>query len=281
MPEYKPLACLLLACAAPLAGQSLKVYSEFQRIGPDGEVIVADREVRSREILSPAVARNAYASYHVVVSAPAGAPFALHFAQNPDDSFRAAFYREIHDAAGIPDRLEKIELPLESRIDDRGRPLVVWMDLWVDATAPVRRVRIEPQLWAGERWTIYPMEVRVFPNIVPDSGGEGGALAPASAPADTFALGPLRALLCGRSEPAAPAGLTVRRMIQRNAQQDAALGGAYVKVLGRETVARRLAAEAGIPDLNAWCSDEMAVRAASAAGPEWYLKIRDRLVRGW
>jgi hypothetical protein len=273
---------LFLACTASLAAQSLKVYSEFQRIGPDGAVIAADREERSREILSPAVARNAYASYHVVLSAPAGAEFTLHFAQNPDNAFQATFYREIHDAAGIPDRLEKIQLPLESKIDGSGRPLVLWMDLWVDATAPVRRVRVEPQVWIGDRWIIYPLEVRVYPNIVPDAGKDGAELPPVSGPADTFALGPLRTMLCGQSVRAAPPGLTIRQMIQRNARQDAALAGAYKNALGSETVLKRLAAEAGIPDAAVWCSDsKAATRPPGASGPEWYLKVRDRLVRGW
>jgi hypothetical protein len=283
MPRRKltSATALFLACAASLTAQSVKVYSEFQRIGPDGAVIAADRQERSREILSPAVARNAYASYHVVLSAPAGAAFTLHFAQNPDNAVHATFYREIHDAAGVPDRLERIELPLESKIDEGGRSLVLWMDLWVDADAPVRRVRVEPQVWIGDRWIIYPMEVRVFPNIVPESVKDSAELPPASAPADAFALGPLRAMLCGPGEPAATPGPTIRRMIHRNARQDAALAGAFAKVLGRETVAKRLATEAGIPDLEAWCSAERSARPPGAAGPEWYLKLRDRLVRGW
>ena len=276
------IVSLLLGVAAALSAQSLKVYSEFQRIGPKGEVIAADRQGRSREILSPALARNAYASYHVVLSAPAGTPYKLHFAQNPDNAVRATFYREIHDEAGIPDRLEKIELPLESKIDESGRALVLWMDLWVDAAAPVRRVRVEPQAFMLERWIIYPMEVRVFPNIVPELRGDGAVPAPVSAPADTFALGPLREILCGTREPPAPAGPpTIRQMIYRNARQDAALAGAYERVLSDETVAQRLAGEAGMSNTAAWCAEPKPVRGATASGPEWYLKIRDRLVRGW
>jgi hypothetical protein len=272
---------LLLFCAGLLSAQSVKVYSMFQRIGPDGEVIAADRQERSREILSPALARNAYASYHVVVSAPPGTPFTLHFSQNPENAVRATFYREIHNSAGVPDRLEKVTLPLAEKIGQAGHALVLWMDLWVDATAPVQRVRIEPQIWIPERWIGYPMELRVFPNIVPEPRRESGALAPASAPADTFALGPLRQMLCGTREPPGPAGLTVRHMIHRNARQDAALAGVYEKALDRERVAGRLAGEAGIADAAAWCAEAKAARPAAAAGPEWVLGIHDRLVRGW
>ena len=272
---------LLLLCAGLLSAQSLKVYSMFQRIGPDGEVIAADRQERSREILSPALARNAYASFHVVLSAPPGTAFTLHFAQNPENAVRATFYREIHNSVGVPDRLEKVTLPLAEKIDSAGRSLVLWMDLWVDATATVQRVRVEPQVWIPERWIGYPMEVRVFPNIVPEPRRESAALAPASAPADTFVLGPLRQMLCGTLEPPGPAGLTVRHMIHRNARQDAALAGVYEKALDREKVVGRLAAEAGIADAPAWCAAPKAARPAAASGPEWYLGVHDRLVRGW
>ena len=42
------------------------------------------------------------------------------------------------------------------------------MDLWVDANAPVRRVKIEPQVGIDGDWVTYPMEVRVM-----EAGGAG------------------------------------------------------------------------------------------------------------
>jgi len=45
-----------LGSAALALGQDLRVRSEFQRPGPDGEVVAVDKVERPREILSPAVA---------------------------------------------------------------------------------------------------------------------------------------------------------------------------------------------------------------------------------
>ncbi|MBI4874181.1 MAG: hypothetical protein HY822_06065 [Acidobacteria bacterium] len=272
----------LAAGAAALFAQSVTFFSEFQRPGPDGTVIAADRQERPREILSPAVARNAYSSFHLVVAAEPGTPFTLHFGHNPENTIRSRLYREIHDAAGLPDRLEKVALPLTSSIPEGRRAEVFWVDLWVDGSLPSQRVRVEAQVWIQERWIIYPLEVRVYPNVVFGTAAAGGPLPPASAPADAFALPALRGTLCGKSEAAAgPAEPTVRTLIQRNARQDAALAAAYNRALDREMVVRRLASEAAIPDVAAWCSEEKPKRPAGSPGPEWYLKIRDRLVRGW
>ena len=44
---------------------------------------------------------------------------------------------------------------------------VLWMDLWLDANALVRRVKIEPQVGIDGDWVTYPMEVRVMEPVVP------------------------------------------------------------------------------------------------------------------
>lgn len=275
------LAAFLWMGAALLPAQTLKVYSEFQRVGPDGKVIAADRQERPREILSPGLARNAYASYHVALTAPAGTPFTLHFAQNPENAVRATFYREIFDAEGVPDRLEKIELPLESKIDAAGRAVVLWMDLWVEAAAPVRRVRVEAQAWVVDRWLIYPMEVRIMPAIVPDQGDTPAMLAPASSPSDTFAIGPLREYLCEAREAPGKSELSIRQLIQRNARQDAALARVHERTVARADVLAKLAGVMNLPSAAAWCAEESPKRPAGQNGPEWVLRLRDLLVRGW
>ena len=48
----------------------LEIYSEFQRVDPFGRIISNDRAQRPREILSPAIPRNGFASFHIVVTAP-------------------------------------------------------------------------------------------------------------------------------------------------------------------------------------------------------------------
>jgi hypothetical protein len=278
--NVRAIAVLLMSASA-LSAQSLKVYSEYQRIGTDGKVILADRQDRPREVLSPGVARNAFASFHVVLTAPPGTPYTLHFAQNPENAVRATFYREIHDTTGIPDQLEKVELPIESKIDESGRALVLWLDLWVDSAAPVRRIRVEPQVWIMDRWIIYPMEVRIMPSIVPDPGEPQALLAPATSPADTFAFGPLRDYLCDVREAPGKAELTVRHMIQRNARQDAALARVYERSHGRADVLSRLAGSVSLPSTGPWCAEQSPSRPPGQGGPEWVLRLRDLLARGW
>ncbi len=272
---------ILLAGSAALSAQSLKFYSEFQRIGLDGKVISADRQERSREILSPAVARNAFASFHLVLTAPAGTPYTLHFAQNPENAVKATFYREIHDSEGIPDQLAKIDLPLESKIDENGRSLVLWTDLWVDAAAPVRRIRVEAQAWLVDHWIITPMEVRIMPAIAPEPGDSPAMLAPATSPADTFAYGPLREYLCEAREAPGKADLSVRQLVQRNARQDAGLARVAERTNGRADVLSRLAGAMNLPSVGPWCEENPPSRPAGQAGPEWVLRLRDLLVRGW
>ena len=45
------------------------------------------------------------------------------------------------------------------------------MDVWIDKDAPVRRIKVEPQLYVNGDWVIYPMEMRVRENIVPEIAG--------------------------------------------------------------------------------------------------------------
>ena len=50
------------------AAQTVTVYSEFTRIDPFGDVVRADPGAKPpREILSPAIPRNAVSSFHIVV----------------------------------------------------------------------------------------------------------------------------------------------------------------------------------------------------------------------
>jgi hypothetical protein len=101
----------LLALAALGAGasaQSLRVYSEFQRIDPFGAVVAVDRAERPREILSPALARNAHATFQAVISVPSGSQYSLYVAQNPEDAVRVTAYLPTFVKRGetwIPDGL--------------------------------------------------------------------------------------------------------------------------------------------------------------------------------
>lgn len=280
------LTCAVaIAAAAAAQPVQLKIYSEFQRVDPFGRVVRADRAPRPREILSPAVPRNGYASFHVAVTVPEGRPFRLFLGQNPDDVFRLTLYRERFVRVGdewIPDELVRVLEPYDSMAQPAGESIpgqtttVFWLDVWTPAQAPVRRVRLEAQLNVGDHWVIAPMEVRIRPARVPDHAPPGTALPPVEAPADRAALEPWLRYLCGRFGWRAPAPLSVRRLIRRNAAQDAALAAQLEQRLGRDELRRRVLEIVGASDQKAWCAHPETPREH---GAEWYLRLRDYLLR--
>jgi hypothetical protein len=167
--------------------QSLQVYSEFARLDRDGRVIAHDTP---REILSPALVRNAYTSFQVVVQAGEHTLWRLHVGQNPENAVRVTIYREIGAS------LERGDLP----VNGQGAQ-IFWMDLWVDRNAPVQRIKIEPALYIDGDWVTYPMEARIMETRVPDSAN--------------------RRPLCSLPEPEGPDLMAALQF--RNAAQDGAL----------------------------------------------------------
>ena len=118
-------AVLLAVAARALCAQTVQVYSEFAQINDVGEVVAP---ANPREILSPAVARNAFSSFQIAIQVPEGTKFLVYVGQNPEDAARVTLYRR---AAAKPG-LERVELPYSGESSQ-----VLWMDLWVDANAPV------------------------------------------------------------------------------------------------------------------------------------------------
>lgn len=270
-----------------LSAQSvqLRIYSEFQRIDPFGRIVEADRAQRPREILSPAAARNGYVSFHVAVTVPKGTPFTLYLAQNPDDTLKLTLYRERFERAGeawIPDLLERVTEPFDSRAQPPGKTIpgqtttVFWLDAWTPAEAAVGRMRLEAQLNVGDHWVIAPLEVRILSVRIPGHADGGEALPPVEAPADRAALGPLRAFLCGPFQRGPMAPLSVRRLIRRNAQQDMALARQLEAGLGPEEVRQRILEASGAADAASWCQRQ---QTPPERGAEWYLRVRDYLLR--
>jgi len=229
---------LVLAGGAPCA-QTVQVYSEFAQINDAGEVVAPEN---LREILSPAVARNAFSSFQLAIQVPKGVKFLVYVGQNPDDAAKVTLYRR---RAG---KLERVELPYTGESAQ-----VLWMDLWVDESAPVRRVKIEPQVGADGDWVTYPMEVRVMEPVVPDkSPVTQGAASP-------FEV--MRAFLCGtKVRPGAGRAPSSAELLFRNAQQDVALAAAGSMAL-REEMKKAMGG----------CS------ANPPADPEFYLRLRDYL----
>jgi hypothetical protein len=269
---------LLIAAAAIAAAQTVTVYSEFTRVDPFGQVVRADRGAdEPREILSPAIARNALSSFHVVVEGRPGQSYEFQVAQNPDNAVRIAAYRERYSRVGdewIPDALERVTIPYNAKLGDDAKlaaqtAQAFWVDLIAGRNAPVHRIRIEAQVLIGDGWTVYPIEVRVRPPALGSRplSRTAGASDP-SLPASASAFASWTRTLCGPPDGTEPpeTAPSIRSFIARNAHQDIRLAGGIPP-----TVLLRLA---GVADRAAFC------RAAKPARPgEDYLLIRDALVR--
>ena len=232
-------AVLLLFVSIAWA-QPLRVYSEFAKIDATGRVTAP---TEPREILSPAIARNAFASFQVVVDVPQGTPYQLYIAQNPENAVEVTLYRETGE------RLERIEQPVSGNSTQ-----VFWMDLWTARDAPVERIKVEPQLHVNNDWVIYPMEARVMTATAENASNAGGDTAPAQV---------MKMFLC-ESAPiidygAIRGGPNVQGMRLRNALQDLTLA---------KTVPKAALLEVFGP-----CN------APLSPDPEWYLRIRDYLLR--
>ncbi len=232
---------LLLAIAygaAAASAQEIRVFSEFAKLDASGNPVGSETP---REILSPAIARNAFTSFQVVIQEPPGTRTILHIGQNPENAVQVTMYRREGD------RLQPITLPYESTGTQ-----ILWMDVWVAKDAPVRRIKLEPQVYIREDWVLYPMEVRVRDVQVPDGAAN-----------DTSVLDPfsaMQAFLCGAplAKPATEA-LTVRRVQYRNALQDVALARQALPS-DREELKKRLGG----------CKP-----GPLPSDPEFYLKVRD------
>ncbi|MGE5486417.1 MAG: hypothetical protein ACM3ZB_01190 [bacterium] len=276
----------LVAAAAALP-QPVRVYSEFQRIDPFGKVLAADRAERPREILSPALARGAWASFWVVVEPPAGQPHWIFIGQNPENFLKVVMYRPVFERRGeswVPDALEKVDMDEVGRVPpvlpqvSGQTAIVLWMDVWVPADAPVRRTRLEVQLKSGEDWVIYPMEMRIHEAVIPAPLGPSAPLASVDAPASETAAAAFRAYAC-KAAPArgsADAPTSVRAAIRRNARQDAALARS-LEGTSKDALVEDLARWAGFAGIPAFCGGGPPPRPER--GAEWYLPIRDRLYR--
>jgi hypothetical protein len=137
----------------PVKAQPLSVYSEFARIDVQGNVVAPETP---REIISPAVVRNGFTSFQVVVQVPPSTPYFLHVGLNPENSAQVTIYRAQEG------HLERMTEPVKGDATH-----VFWMDVWIDQNAPVRRIKVEPQLFVNGDWVVYPMEVRVQQSVVP------------------------------------------------------------------------------------------------------------------
>jgi hypothetical protein len=277
-------AVVFLLLAGPVHPQSLRVLSEFQRVDPFGEVVAVDRTENPREILSPAVARNAFASFHIAVTVPEREPFFVYVQTNPANIFEITLYEELYvktSAGWTADALEPMKLPAFGTLPYLPLPIPgqntvsYWMDVWVPKETPVRRARLEVLLKIGQGWMMYPMEVRVTPAVVPSLAPDSVALPPGIARADASAIGPFRNFICGDRETRREEKLSVRQLIHRNALQDLALARSF-EAAGRGDLRGEILKRLGLSERAPWCK---APNGLDELGPEWFLRVRDLLYR--
>lgn len=256
---------LSLLAVTWLAAQ-IEVYSEFRRIGPDGEVVKPDQGGVVREVLSPAVARGGHASFHVVVKGAAGTEYTLYIGQNPEDHGRATLYRELF-TDGIPDRLELVSAgfkgPLQGKIPANQSAEVFWLDVEYPATAAVERVKVEPQLWAGSHWIVYPMEIRLIEARLKALPADRDPNVPLDARAESAAFVALRQHLCALPAlKATPGTPTIRRFIYRNALETLAYAAQRPKEANTSV----------FPDTGPYCKAEIELPY------EGFLRLRGQLL---
>lgn len=277
-------AVVLLLLAGPVFPQSLRVLSEFQRVDPFGNVVAVDQTPNPREILSPALARNAFASFHIAVSVPEREPFFVYVQTNPAKVFDISLYEELYvktSAGWIPDALEPTKLPAFITLPYLPLPIpgqntvCYWLDIWVPKETPVQRVRVEVLLKVGQGWVMYPMEVRVTPAVVPSVEADSVALPLAIARSDTSVVGAFRNLMCGRREARREEKLNVRQLIHRNAVQDLMLARS-LEAPQRSDLRGEILKRLGLGERAAWCKAPMSL---DSLGSEWFLRVRDLLYR--
>jgi hypothetical protein len=274
------LLALFALTAMLCAGQirTLRVFSEFVRISPFGEPVGIDQGLdQPRHILSPGVARNGHASFRVVVTLDKPGPIHLDIAQNPENAVKATLYRETFERQGeewVPDKLVPVQIPYDGVIADvrisGQNTATFWLDLWVDRSAAVDRIKVEPQLYVNDDWVIYPMEVRILEPVIPDIKPAPAAVPGPEFRPDRVVFGPLRASFCGEAEQPGANDLTARSLIRRNVVEHLALSNAT------DNGKLALLTATGAPSVQAWCAEPP---TSPPSGPEWYLRFRDTLFR--
>jgi hypothetical protein len=211
----------IILCALRLWGQhaELRIYSEFDQLNESGELVDSIPGRTPQEIISPAVVRNGFTSFHVAVSGRPGILYWFAIQSNPANVFRIRVYKE------RPDELREELRPMYFLGVMAGSGTDVYLlDVWTPGETPARTVRLEV-LVKEAYWVVAPMEVRIqsarAPNL--DAAVCCSPQRITEAPDDSFAW---EALLTGfMNERLAYIAVPVdmRSVLRRNALQDAAL----------------------------------------------------------
>jgi hypothetical protein len=266
------IAALFLLAGTLLPAQSIRIFSELQRIDPFGEVLAVDRSPSPREIISPAIARNSFASFHVAVAVPPGQSYFIYVQAQPAGILKLRLYKEQflnYQGLWVPDTLQEVPTPAFGSIPDGLVPIPgqtsrdYLLDIWAPRDSEAgRRVRVEVLIKVGT-WVVAPMEVRITQPVLPAPRNAHPARLPGlGEPADSAAVHALASHFSGRAEWNTDPILTVRDVLRRNAQQDMLLVGPNPL----PTLWFRTASEI----VNGW--------GMFPTGAEWYLRIRDPLI---
>jgi len=221
-------------CTGILSAQSIKVriYSELDRLNAAGETFETLAGRDPLEIISPAVVRNGYTSFHVAVTARPGVLYWFAVQTNPPEAFRIRVYKESPDRASsslVMDQLTEEPKPLYLLAimpDASGSTAtdVYLLDIWTPRNVSVGTVRLEAMVKEAY-WVVAPMEVRILPARVPDLDWQMSLPfmpAPEKA-ADIIAWNALLKDFTDQPLPSISPPVNVRSVVRRNAVQDAAL----------------------------------------------------------
>jgi len=263
--------CAAFLISLSARAQEINIYSEFERFDPFGRVVAQDRDLRPREVLSPAAPRNGHLTVHVVVSAPTGTNYFLYAGASPQDVLSVKIYREHFVRCGegyCPDLLTEQPSPSFGAMPESAREIpdqttrCYLFDIWVPPDVPPRRVRIEALLKVGI-WMVAPMEVRVIEPRVPDTSQLPVAedIAPLDAPSSATAQRQLLRYINGLPPEMPRTMVRLRDLIQRNAAEDM-------------LVANSLGIRG--PELNMMAWNPFVF---PELGAEWYLRARDFIYR--
>jgi hypothetical protein len=221
-------------CTGILSAQSIKVriYSEFDRLNTAGEAFETIPGRDPLEIISPAVVRNGYTSFHVAVTARPAVLYWFAVQTNPAETFRIRVYKESPDRASsslVMDQLTEEPKPLYflATMPDGLGPTatdVYLLDIWTPQDASVGTVRLEAMVKEAD-WVVAPMEVRILPARVPDLDWQMllANMPAAEKAADIIAWNALLTSFTDQPLPPISPPVNVRSVIRRNAVQDAAL----------------------------------------------------------
>ncbi|HNY39304.1 MAG TPA: hypothetical protein PKJ41_02875 [Bryobacteraceae bacterium] len=266
--------------AVPAAGQRLLVVSEFQRLRPDGEVALSDRTQPAQEFISPAIPRGGVLTVRLGVEVPQGMKYSLFIGQNPDGTAQYRLYQERYVQVGqewLPDEIAPVGLPQGATLSAGQSVQSYLLDIRIPATAKPQRFRLEIQLNVGERWVIYPMEIRIRDLIV---RAEPEIVANTIRPdqrVDAALLIPLMGFACGTTWKKGDGQL--RRggdLITRNAMTDLLVAQQRMKLETREAVVSTILRAGGYQSREAFCARPSPVPASA----EWWLRVRKYLYQG-